>query len=195
MRFYLSSPETVEISRLNLLVAECLRQTPFEAEPGKHEGARDRLYSTPMTDLHADPTFLEDWHDLVRPELETIFRGATEIVARDLVGLREEKLEEGEGESPSFVIRIPISHLEAWLSCLNQARLVISEKFSFGEEAMNSPLSSPPAGKRELALYQVHFYAVLQELILDIMRMQEGEPSYFDSFRDEDEDSADSEEE
>ena len=182
MRFFLSNSETIEISRMNLLVAEFLRQTPFEAEPGKHEGARDRLFSSPMHPHYSDPEFLEDWTDLVRPELETLFRSATEIVARDLVGLKEEHLQPGEGESPSFAIWIPVTHLEAWLSCLNQARLVISEKFSFTEDDMNSPLGSSLTGKRELALYQVHFYAVLQELILDIMRMQEGDDSSFDEF-------------
>lgn len=183
MRFFLSNSDTVEISRMNLLVAEYLRQAPFEAEPGKSDAARDRLFSPPMHPHHSDPEFLEDWSDLVRPELETLFRGATEIVARDLVGLKEEQLEPGEGESPSYAIWIPVAHLDAWLSCLNQARLVISAKFDFTEEDMNSPLGSGLTGKRELALYQVHFYAVVQELILDIMRMrEEGDDGSLDDF-------------
>jgi hypothetical protein len=195
MRFHLPDPETIEISRLNLLVAEFLRQAPFEAEPGKHEGARDRLFSSPMHPHHADPEFLEDWHDLVRPDLETLFRGATETVARDLVSLREERppsteeegpaLEERE-PSPTYAIRIPVAHLEAWLSCLNQARLVISEKFSFGEEDMNSPLGAPPSGKRDFALYQVHFYALLQELFLDIINAGEGDAAEDDGFDSDD---------
>lgn len=47
---------------------------------------------------------------------------------------------------------------------------------------MGDSLETPPNGKRELALYQVHFYAILQELILDVMRVQEGDSSYFDGF-------------
>lgn len=194
MRFYLADSDHIEISRLNLLVAEFLRQTPFDADPGKSEAARNRLFSSPMQSHSLDAEFIEDWHDLIRPDLEAMFRTATETVARDLVGLREEKLETGESDQPSYHLRIPLAHLDAWLSCLNQARLVISEKFGFTEEDMDGRLERTLASKRDMALCQVHFYALIQELMLDVMRVQEGGPSRYLDDEDEAEEEYEDEE-
>lgn len=187
MRFHLTDSGVIEITQMNLLIAEFMRQAPFEADPGRSEAARDRLFSSPMQAEHLDAEFLEDWHDLVRPELEDHFRSANEIVARDLVGLREEPgpvlgADHGDGHHPWFNLRIPVDHLDAWLSCLNQARLVISEKHGFSEEDMEEQLDRSLTGKRNMALFQMHVYGFLQELMLDVIRVSEGESSQFDHF-------------
>lgn len=63
-------------------------------------------------------------------------------------------------------LRIPSKHADAWLSALNQARLVIAAKNNFTESELNDHFRSPIGSRRDLSLFQVNFYGFLQEFIL-----------------------------
>jgi hypothetical protein len=63
-------------------------------------------------------------------------------------------------------LRIPAKHADAWLSALNQARLVIAAKYDFTEGELCDHYRSPIGSRRDLSLFQVNFYGFLQEFIL-----------------------------
>ena len=114
--------------------------------------------------------FNEDWRQYVEPELRDLFRSAREIVSDDLRKLPAPE-EEAASRSVSdavmdpaafaptpHILEIPPRHLEAWLSVLNQARLVIAARRGFGEREMDEDLPFPPLSERDLDLFRVHFY-------------------------------------
>jgi hypothetical protein len=151
--------ETLEISELDPFLAELLRQIPESTKPDGAEPAERRLFSLP-----AEPNEKElcaEWKLYVEPELRRLFRSATEIVEADLEVLN--------GNTKSFAnctLRIPTKNAEAWLSALNQARLVIASKFAFTEAELCDHYRSPIGSRRDLSLFQVNFYGFLQEFIL-----------------------------
>lgn len=151
--------EAIEISELDPFLAELLRQIPASTKPDGAEAAERRLFSLP-----AEPNETElcaEWKLYVEPELRRLFRSATEIVTADLEALN--------GNTKSFAnctLRIPAKNAEAWLSALNQARLVIASKFAFTEAELCDHYRSPIGSRRDLSLFQVNFYGFLQEFIL-----------------------------
>ena len=67
---------------------------------------------------------------------------------------------------PTYVFELPRKHIDAWLTTLNQARLVIAAKQGFGEREMDEDMQFPPLTKRDLNLFQIHFYDFLQQALL-----------------------------
>ena len=78
-------------------------------------------------------------------------------------------LEQLNGNEKPFadrILRIPSKHGDAWLSALNQARLVIAAKYNFTDGELGEHFRSPIGSRRDLSLFQVNFYGFLQEFIL-----------------------------
>jgi hypothetical protein len=160
--------DALEISEIDPFLAELLRQIPESTHPEGVEAAESRLFSQPAapdeTELNAE------WKLYVEPELRRIFQTATETVAGDLRQLN--------GPAKPFAnchLRIPTKHAEAWLSALNQARLVIAAKYNFSERELCDHFRSPIGSRRDLGLFQVNFYGFLQEFILH--EVQDGSAS------------------
>ncbi|MEP6685614.1 MAG: DUF2017 family protein [Verrucomicrobiota bacterium] len=151
--------ESLEISELDPFLAELLRQIPESTNPEGAEAAEKRLFSAP-----AQPNLSNicaEWKVYVEPELRRLFRSATETVAADL-----QQLNGAEKPFANCTLRIPTAHAEAWLSALNQARLVIAAKYGFTESELCDHYRSPIGSRRDLSLFQVNFYGFLQEFIL-----------------------------
>jgi uncharacterized protein DUF2017 len=149
----------IELSELDPFLAELLLQIPASADPGGVSAAEQRLFSAPTTGK--EPEICGEWKMYVEPELRRLFQTATETVEADLQQLN--------GDEKSFAnrtLRIPASHGDAWLSALNQARLVIAAKNNFTEKELNDHFRSPIGSRRDLSLFQVNFYGFLQEFIL-----------------------------
>lgn len=151
--------KALEISELDPFLAELLRQIPESTKAEGSDEAQKRLFSLP-----ADPAEEElcaEWKLYVEPELHRIFESATETVAGDLAQLN--------GKAKPFAnctLRIPTEHAQAWLSALNQARLVIASKYAFTDGELCDHYRSPIGSRRDLGLFQVNFYGFLQECIL-----------------------------
>ena len=64
------------------------------------------------------------------------------------------------------ILEVPRKHIDAWLTVLNQARLVIAAKRGFGEREMDEDMSFPPLTQRDLSLFQIHFYDFVQQVLL-----------------------------
>ena len=82
------------------------------------------------------------------------------------MGADLEQLNGNEKSLANRILRIPTKHADAWLSALNQARLVIAAKNNFTELELCDHLRSPIGSRRDLSLFQVNFYGFLQEFIL-----------------------------
>jgi len=154
MRFRRASTDSWELRDIHPLFASLLTELPKAAS--RHKKAQARLYPDPIGgEDHTE--FRRDWKEHVRPELERLFASSREIVARDLSELG--------GNGTKLVI--PSGHLEAWLNALNQARLVIVEESNFSEADLDHREPPDLATRRGMALLKMHFYAHLQELLVE----------------------------
>jgi hypothetical protein len=149
----------IEISELDPFLAELLRQIPASADPSGVPAAEQRLFSSPT--IRNETEIFAEWKAYVEPELRRLFQTATETVAQDL-----QQLNGNEKSFANRTLRIPSKHADAWLSALNQARLVIAAKNKFTETELNDHSRSPIGSRRDLSLFQVNFYGFLQEFIL-----------------------------
>jgi len=151
--------DEIELCELDPFLAELLRQIPASATPGGVPAAEQRLFSPPTMEKESEAS--SEWKLYVEPELRRLFQTATETVAGDL-----EQLNGNEKSLGNRTLRIPSKHGDAWLSALNQARLVIAAKNNFTESELNDHCHSPIGSRRDLSLFQVNFYGFLQEFIL-----------------------------
>ena len=149
----------IEISELDPFLAELLRQIPASANPDGAPAAEQRIFSPPINGEETE--LCAEWKSYVEPELRRLFQTATQTVAADL-----EQLNGNEKSLANRTLRIPAKHSDAWLSALNQARLVIAAKNNFTENELNDHFRSPIGSRRDLSLFQVNFYGFLQEFIL-----------------------------
>jgi hypothetical protein len=149
----------IELSELDPFLAELLRQIPISADPGSVPAAEERLFSPPTDGKEAE--ICAEWKLYVQPELRRLFQTATQTVTADL-----EQLNGNEKNFVNRTLRIPAKHADAWLSALNQARLMIAAKNNFTETELNDHFRSPIGSRRDLSLFQVNFYGFLQEFIL-----------------------------
>jgi hypothetical protein len=156
MRFRRASADSWELRDIHPLFAGLLAELPKVA--ARHQKAQARLYPDPVG-AEGDEELRGDWKEHVRPELERLFTSSREMVARDLSVLGRH------GQGTKLVI--PAGHIDAWLSALNQARLIIVEENKFGEGDLDQREPPDLTTRRGLALLKVHFYAHLQELLVE----------------------------
>jgi hypothetical protein len=173
MKIVLIDNQTIAIGPIDLFCCELIRQIRISAEPGGDAAARERLFPGPTAG--GDDSAEEDWREYVHPELERLFASHLDIIERDLDGFPEETVptateEEGGVSfvSDEHILRIPLIHLDAWIHGLNQARLAIAARHNFTEKDMDEDIPLEGDG-RALALFQIHFYGVLQECFLRIL--------------------------
>lgn len=101
-------------------------------------------------------------------------------IASDSQNTQEKPEDKEDEEHPTYhAVKIPRTHFDAWLSCMNQARLVIFEKNGFSEEDMEEDLMvADPENPRDMALVKLRFYAGLQEMLIDTLRHEMGDEDY-----------------
>ncbi len=160
MKFYRHGSQYVEFVGIDPFLAELIRQIPQAADADDNTLAKDRLFSSPTKD---NAELAADWQELVVPELRTQFRSAVSLVEHDLA----ENLCESDGEDDfPFRLQIPLEHTDAWLSALNQARLVLASRYEFSDEELGERFPPQLKSLRELVLYQITIYGWMQELLL-----------------------------
>lgn len=156
MRFRRAPDDSWELRAIHPLFASLLAELPSVA--ARHDQARSRLYPDPAG-AGGNEELRGDWEEHVHPGLERLFSSSREVVARDLQALGPE------GRENRLII--PAKHIDAWLNTLNQARLVIVEENRFGEADLDRHEPPDLATRRGLALLKNHFYAHLQELLVE----------------------------
>jgi hypothetical protein len=161
MRIERVDAKTIKLGPLDLLSCEFLHQIRTAADPGDNEVARQRLFPTPTNGRF--PDLDKDWLEFVEPELTELFMSSLQVVDHDLKGFPAESLEE-----LGYTLRIPVSHLPAWIHALNQARLTLAARHDFTEADMNGEI--PIDGDdRSIALFQEHFYGYIIECFVRIL--------------------------
>lgn len=170
-----------------------LKQVALHADPSGSPAASERLYQSPVKQPQnvTDEELVDDWQEFVMPDLRHEFTRQLDCVANDLSQaqrestpspLHDDLLREDEDEdedesededaatSPAatYELIIPFDHIESWYGALNQARLVMQERYEFPEtenlEAMVGLLTS-----KNLKPYLTsRFYMEIQGALLDL---------------------------
>ncbi len=154
-------------------------------------GVRERLFPSPLAeDVLADESTIaqiEDWEELIRPELADTFAAARDVVESDLSRSEELTLESYEEDDPvreqleaagfphDFPemrrIVVPHAHTEAWYSTLNQARLLMNEVYDLAaadERRLAKTLGAEGVGEdRMLLIAQYELYSVVQSILVE----------------------------
>jgi hypothetical protein len=126
-------------------------QTEDESSP-----AHARLYSSPTADGEA--SIEEDWKNYVEPELRQLFQSAMDVVREDLADFPPSSNKE------AYTLSIPVAHLANWINALSQARVALGALHAVTERDMERlPIEGDA---RALAIFQIHFYGLLQEYFL-----------------------------
>jgi hypothetical protein len=150
--------DSIELTDIEPIEVELLRQIPGICDGGSDSRSESRLFSSPTDSSEAQ--FLNDWAEYVRPELRHLFLSSRNTVKEDL-----EKLSLLPGRLGRLVL--PRIHGDAWLNALNQARLILATKFNFSDRELSMHEAPKWLSRRDLVLQQINFYAEIQERIID----------------------------
>lgn len=160
MRFELAnSGRALRFAHLDPQLAQLICMAPDAARAGaSHPASRQRLFPDPS----GDKSFNAEWQEIVQPSLAKLFLSASEQVTADLTQSQAHQPD----EDGMCSIEIPLEHVDAWLNCLNAARLSLAEQFDFTDNELAETGPSHVDSPRSLALLQIHFYAILQECLI-----------------------------
>jgi Domain of unknown function (DUF2017) len=159
MEFYSIAGNRLGLREVPPLLAGLMRQIPglFERDC---TAAEERLFPSPTQDPN-EKALREDWKAHVEPELHAVFLSARQVVEADLRGFQEY-----EG---SYTLEFPAAHAESWLNALNQARICLAAQHDLDEAELSQPGPLAILGERDLARLQIHFYAALQQWLVEIL--------------------------
>jgi hypothetical protein len=156
MRIQFVSAETIEVSAIGSIESFVLWRLAAAADPTGSAAAEDRLASSPTGGR--EPEMDEEWRENVLPDLKVLFASAVEIVQHDL-------LRSWLSPGTETGLRIPVSHIEAWLLALNQARLALAARHGLTEELIEQRLPNDLQPQTIARLF-VDFFGQLQHLLL-----------------------------
>ncbi len=151
----------LRIRGLDRMLCGCLDELPRLLEQGDRPPARQRLYPDPF---RSDASANEEWHRLMDSDLRHLFVTAGEIVARDLA-----RLEPDPAQPHRKQLLLPVAHLNAWISALNQARLILGEQFAVTEAEMRRE-ELHPEREQDVALFKIHVLGYLLQLLVEHAR-------------------------
>lgn len=139
------------IQGIDTLLATCLYRIPEILRRREQPGVRDRLFPDPLS---GEAEFNADWHEQLDSELHYLFVSAEKTMIRDMAAL--------EGQT----LVISAEHREAWMSALNQARLVLGQEYGLEREDLERE-DLEPGDARDVAIVQVHIYGQLLHLLVE----------------------------
>lgn len=158
MHVQISEDGTIGLGGIDPLIFDFLRGIA-SCGASSHPEAEARLYPDPVEGA-AEPGLREDWKCLVYPDLHAAFLEARAVVQADLRTAKE--------TDDGFEFHIPPRHVDAWMSALNQARLVLAAENHFEESDLAADAPAAIGGPRELALLQMRLYGFLQEWLVRV---------------------------
>lgn len=123
------------ISDLDETHLDLIRQAAEDASIGDSPEGRERLFPSPVPkkDELREGEFLEDWNEFVADDLETQFAGDVGTVLADLDNAIPQRSTKETAER-RLRLDVPLEHASAWFSALNQARLMLDQKFKLHPE-------------------------------------------------------------
>ena len=141
----------IAVRGIDPMMAYCLHELPAIVNLREQPGLRPRFFPDLV---ETDESINRDWHETVDADLHHLLESAIETVTRDLTGLDEDQ------------VSFPSEHLPAWMSALNQARLVLGELHAVTEADMHRTgldMSRP----RDKALFEIHLLGYLLQLLVE----------------------------
>jgi hypothetical protein len=159
MEFYSIAGGRLGLRGIPPLLAGLMRQIPrlFEQD---WSVAEDRFFPSPTHDPREE-ALREDWKAHVEPELHAFFLSARQVVEADLRGFQE--------SDGNYTLEFPAAHAESWLNALNQARLCLAAQHHLEEAELSQMGPLTIISERDLARLQIHFYAALQQWLVEIL--------------------------
>jgi len=149
----------VRIGGLTAMLAVMLREMPEILELRDGPEASARLFPNPTA---ADDKINKEWQQMVSPELRHLFVSAAEIVTRDLTAMTGDN-----GDPEVYEVTFPVEHLSAWMSALNQTRLILAEAHKVDEEDMERRDFDPQSPK-DLAVLRIQLLGYLLHLFVEL---------------------------
>ena len=156
MKVDLSHPEHIDFFEIHDSLVDLFRAIPLWAQ-APSEKIDARLFPSPVQTKNEE--LCSDWKAHVEPGLEEHFQSTRSVLVEDLKNIQSQK--------GSHSIAIPVHHLDAWLNALNQARLALAAHHEFSEKELAKEESVSIDSPRSLALFQIHFYAFLQSVLIE----------------------------
>jgi len=151
LRLQLIEPDRWGFADLGEGELSILRDIAQAGDPSGCESAENRLFQRPF-DHEPKPGDIEehqslaDWEDFVTDSFRDEFRESVAIVTSDLSEVQRieaDATDESVDASPTYVIELPQAHAERWFGALNQARLVLAERYRLFNSEGNSIFSFP----------------------------------------------------
>ena len=149
--------KTIALEEIDAMIGELLRQIPASADPTGSDAATERLFPSPTEGR--EPEADADWREYVEPGLRELFLDAVSVVRDDL---KDFPVKPAAG---TRALKLPVKHLDAWIHALNQARLALAARHGFSDRELEHEIPAE-GGERAFALFQIHFYGLLQEFFL-----------------------------
>lgn len=158
LRVQAAGPKNIRITGIDPVLVDSLFALPEILELRDRPSIRSRLLPDPTTDNAA---LNQDWQQHVTPELRHLFVAAAETVLRDLTGMAEIPQSQHLHE-----VSFPAEHLSAWVSAINQARLILGELHHITETDM-AGRDFELATARGLAIFRIHVLGYLLQLLVE----------------------------
>ena len=156
--------EMLEVRELELLMLSKIAES---ADPGDSQAAFERLYPSPLGRPSIDESedeIMDDWESLIHPDLKEQFNSAIGVVQADLAEMKSKK----RGGEMEYSLKVPKKHADDWCSALNQARLVLHEKYKLPDE--DEELEDENGHGQWMALVQSEIYGgVIEFLVQEIL--------------------------
>jgi hypothetical protein len=149
----------IRISGLTVMLAVMLREMPEILELRDQPDVSARLFPNPTK---ADEKINKEWQQMVTPELRHLFVSATETVTRDLTAMAGDN-----GDPEVYEVTFPVEHLSAWMSAINQTRLILAEVHKIDEEDMEHR-DFDPQNPKHLAALRIQLLGYLLHLFVEL---------------------------
>lgn len=144
---------------------QMLRGVREAADPAACPEAEKRLFPRLIADAgEEDMDAIADWEEFVVPDLRSQFNAALGLLEDDVAAaevIRKRPLKR-------YRITIAREHVEPWFSALNQARLVLQEKYRLPGENERLSLDELFAKGQWRAYFQSRFYAEIQCWLIEL---------------------------
>ncbi len=170
LRIKLTNKKHYLISGIHPLLLYCLQELPQILEQRDSPAAIERL----IPDLMADnPDANDEWREMMGPELRHLFVSAGDTVLRDLATLKP-----AGGKSENLQLLVPIIHVDAWISALNEARLILGALYEIQEEDLDLEIDTFDLSfEKHKAILQVHLLGEIQQLLIEHLQQDESTDS------------------
>jgi hypothetical protein len=147
---------------------QLLQQIPVHGDSSGFSSGEHRLRPSPIADPanDEDEEINADWREHVLPDMIEEFARQLDVVSEDL---KTAKRFQDRGGEEEYAFVIPKDHIDRWYGALNQARLVMQERYRFPEEDTSEAIEALMNTDRFGPYLISRFYTEIQGVLLRVM--------------------------